>query len=173
MTAPPGIYRLTGVRDGVFVPDAPVAPYALLTAADVFKSLGGSSPAGVSWFGGLNPAGLLRVAGSPILFRAVQEMTVQSVTGQLDIAEGDVASARAVKVPSDTPPSPDMEAAGIPLADPFDANGTLGETVLALSTTAADLQLAAGDWLGVQTTGSWTTSAGSLTIALVPTRMSR
>jgi len=109
-----------------------------------------------SWSAGTDPNG-------SIVFTAAQAVTVTGIVGRVETPEGQVATLIPVKVPSGY-----TVAEGTPLiVGSFNANGsaTVAQT-LTLSAVAGVTSLAAGDSIGIQTTGFWTISTGVLTFSL-------
>ena len=125
-----------------------------------FEINGNSSIAAQSlrWQAGANPA-------NTVLFTATRKMLVTSILGRLEIAQGAAATVTIVKAPSGTAFS-----AGTALhTGSFNANGTPATNqTLPLAASFPTLTLNPGDSIGVQTTGTWTTSVGGVTVHMAP-----
>jgi hypothetical protein len=116
-------------------------------------------PASANWLAGVNPDGIT-------VFIADEAVTVTSVDGRIQVAEGSSASVTLYKAPSGT-----LFSSGTPLTtDSLDADGTPAVSqVLTPSSTPSDLDLAVGDSIVMVTTGSWTASIGIVRVGMVRT----
>lgn len=119
--------------------------------------------------GAIIPVQLTFIAGqnpnNATIFTASRAMRVKDIIGSIEVASGAASTATVKKAPSGT-----NLAGGTALhTGSFNANGTAATNqTLTLSSTAADLEIAAGDRIGIVTTGTWTLSAGGITVWLTP-----
>lgn len=116
------------------------------------------TPIQLSFLAGINP-------NNSIIFTAQRKMRVKAIVGRLEVASGLAATLTVSKAPSGTA----LSGGTLLHSGSFDANGTAATNqTLTLSATAADLEIATGDSIGVRTTGTWTASAGGITVWLTP-----
>ena len=108
-----------------------------------------------SWRGGSSP--------NAQAWRAPQNLTIVSVVGRVEIAEGGASTVQPVIVQPGTSIS-----AGVTLTTgAFNGNGTVAaDQTLALIATPA---VAEGDWIGLVSAGGFTTNQGNITFTAVPT----
>lgn len=116
-------------------------------------ALGGATPktGTVSWLAGANPA-------SGTLFYADHPMTITALTGMVEIPNGAAATISVVKANAGV-----LSAGTVIHSGSFNANGTAG-TYQPLTLTVTSL--AAGDRLGLTTTGTWTAAVGSISVVV-------
>lgn len=102
-----------------------------------------------------------------VFFTALRAMRVKAITGRVEAAGTDGGAVTAVvkKAASGT-----AIASGTALhSGTFNLKGTAATNQsLTLSTTSSDLDLAAGDSIGIDFTGVLTTATGIITVALAP-----
>lgn len=108
-----------------------------------------------AWIGGFNPS-------RAILLVAARPMIVTAVMGRLGLAEGGAATLALYKAPSGT-----AIGSGTALTTTtFNANGTANANQTLTLDAAPVTTLAAGDAVGIVTTGAWTTSYGTISLWL-------
>jgi hypothetical protein len=104
----------------------------------------------------------LQNPNNAVLFTVPRAMIVTGITGRLEVAQGAAATITVLKAASGT-----ALTAGTALhTGSFNANGTAATNQTLTLAALAAISLAAGDSIGIQTTGTWTTSAGGITIGL-------
>lgn len=103
-----------------------------------------------SWLAGANPNGAT-------IFVANRALTITGITGVVEIANGAAATVSVVKAASGTA----LSAGTVVHSGSFDANGTAGANQpLTLTTTT----MAAGDRLGIISTGTFTASVANISV---------
>lgn len=158
-------YLESMLRDLLFRPQAPIKepwPWTPAPAERRARAWFPTAPTPIpdlsvplSWLAGQNPNNL-------VLFTAQTPVVVAFIGGRLEIAQGAAATLSIVKAASGTALS-----GGTALhTGSFNANGTPATNQTLTLAAFATVALAAGDSIGVQTTGTWTTSTGSVTIAI-------
>jgi hypothetical protein len=107
-------------------------------------------PQSTTWAASLNP-------NNTTVFVANRAMTIETVIGVAEVANGAAATVTVVKAPSGA-----LASAGTPIhSGSVNANGTAGvNQSLTLTVTAMN----AGDRLVLQTTGTWTNAVGNITV---------
>jgi hypothetical protein len=106
----------------------------------------------VSWLAGANPAG-------GTLFFADRAMTITAITGIVEVANGEEAATISIVKAGDGTP---LSSGALVHAGVFNCNGGAG-AYQELSPTAP-ASIAAGERLGLITTGTFAASIGSLTV---------
>jgi hypothetical protein len=105
-----------------------------------------------SWLAGANP-------NNSTIFIASRALTITSLVGVLDVANGAAATVTIVKAASGTA----ISAGTVIHSGSFNANGTINTNqTLTLTTTT----MASGDRLGIKTTGTFTNAVASITVAV-------
>jgi hypothetical protein len=105
-----------------------------------------------SWLAGANP-------NNSTIFIAPRALTITSLVGVLDVANGAAATVSVVKAASGTA----LSAGTVIHSGSFNANGTTNTNLtLALTTTT----MASGDRLGITTTGTFTNAVASITVTV-------
>lgn len=113
---------------------------------------GASSHTGtVAWLAGANP-------GGGTLFYADHAYTITALTGMVEVANGGTATISVVKANAGV-----LSAGTVIHSGSFNANGTAG-TYQPLTLTVTTL--AAGDRLGLTTTGTFTAAVGSINVVM-------
>jgi hypothetical protein len=105
-----------------------------------------------SWLAGANP-------NNSTIFIASRALTITSLVGVLDVANGAAATVTVVKSASGTA----LSAGTVIHSGSFNANGTANTNqTLTLTTTT----MASGDRLGIRTTGTFTNAVASITVTV-------
>lgn len=100
-----------------------------------------------------------------ILYTAPRPATVIAIVGRLEVPQGGAATISVYKAPNGTA----LAAGTILHTGTFNANGTAATNQTLTLVSVAVATLAAGDSIGILTTGPWTNSSGGLTLSMIYT----